>query len=92
MHDVWRHAAAGASAQRVAQDEALQAVTGVGYLAYHLEHALGEGLAQGEAACVVVGEVLAVRHEVVGVEQVTEASRAHLICTSFKVTRTKLKC
>lgn len=79
---MWRYAAAGTSAQRVAQDEALQAVTGVGHLAHHLQYAPGEGLAQGVAARVVVGEVLAVRHEVVGVEQVTEASRAHLICTS----------
>lgn len=72
---------AGAAAQRVEQEEALQTLAAVGHAAQAVDDRLQHRLADGvEAAGVVVGGVLVARLELLGVVEVTVLAGPHLVC------------
>lgn len=72
---------AGATAQRVEQEEALKTLAAVGHAAQAVDDRLQHRLADGvEAAGVVVGGVLVARQELLGVVEVTVLAGPHLVC------------
>lgn len=72
---------AGAAAQRVEQEEALQTLAAVSHAAQTVDDRLQHRLADGvEAAGVVVGGVLVARQELLGVVEVTVLAGPHLVC------------
>ena len=80
LHQQRGEAGAGAAAERVEDEEALQAGTLVGQLPDAVQHQVDDLLADGVvAAGVVVGGVLLAGDELLRVEELTVGARAHLI-------------
>ena len=80
LHQERGEAGAGATAERVEDEEALETSALIGQLADAVQHEVDDLLADGVvAASVVVGGVLLAGDELLGVEELTVGARAHLV-------------
>ena len=80
LHEQWSEAGAGATAEGVEDEEALETSALIGQLPDAVEHQVDDLFADGVVATgVVVGGILFAGDELLGVEQLAVCTSAHLV-------------